>query len=53
MQQLIRLRLAMAIVGIACVLAIHVASLTGITSPFKRVLPALFPTLWIVLQRSL
>lgn len=48
MKAFIRPVLLVALAGVACVLAIHVASLMGISEPFNKLLPMLFPILAIV-----
>jgi len=48
MKALIRPLLIVALAGVACALCIHVASLLGISELFDKLLPVLFPILFIV-----
>jgi len=48
MKAFIRPLLIVALAGVACVLGIHVAALMGISEPFEKLLPILFPILFIV-----
>jgi len=48
MKAFVRSLLVVALAGVACVLGIHIASLIGISEPFEKSIPILFPILFVV-----